>query len=66
MFWNIQVEIISMEGRAIGSLKEIGQELGGLTVGGMSQIRKKLKEKLQKDNALRVKHYQCNETLNNE
>lgn len=45
------------------SLKEIGQELGGLTVGGMSQVRKRLKERMQKDNTIRLKYNQCNETL---
>ncbi len=48
------------------SLREIGQELGGLTVGGMSQTRKRLRERMQKDKALRTKHVQCNETFNNE
>ncbi|ODS31597.1 MAG: hypothetical protein SCARUB_03288 [Candidatus Scalindua rubra] len=48
------------------SLKEIGQELGGLTVGGMSQIRKKLKERMQKDNSLRIKYNQCNKAISNE
>ena len=48
------------------SLREIGQELGGLTVGGMSQTRKRLRERMQKNKALRLKHVQCNETLNNE
>jgi REP element-mobilizing transposase RayT len=48
------------------SLREIGQELGGLTVGGMSQTRKRLRERMQKNKALRLKHAQCNETLNNE
>ncbi len=48
------------------SLKEIGMELGDLTVGGMSQIRKRLKEKLQKDNALRIKHNQCNKVIEEE
>jgi hypothetical protein len=38
------------------SLNKIGKELGGLTVGGMSQIRKRLKEKMQKDNSLRFKY----------
>ncbi|MGR3174721.1 MAG: transposase [Candidatus Scalindua sp.] len=47
------------------SLREIGQELGGLTVGGMSQTRKRLRERMQKDNTLRAKYVQCNETLNN-
>jgi len=48
------------------SLKEIGKELGDLTVGGMSQIRKRLKEKMQKNNSLRTKHNQCNKILCNE
>lgn len=48
------------------SLKEIGKELGGLTVGGMSQTRKRLKEKLLKSNSLRRKYEQCNEILYNE
>lgn len=48
------------------SLREIGQELSGLTVGGMSQTRKRLRERMQKNKALRLKHVQCNETLNNE
>ncbi len=48
------------------SLKEIGNELGGLTVGGMSQIRKRLKEKMQKDNSLRLMYNQCNKALSNE
>ena len=48
------------------SLKEIGQELGGLTVGGMSQIRKRLKEKMQKDNSLRIMYNKCNKVLCNE
>ena len=48
------------------SLREISQELGGLTVGGMSQTRKRLRERMQKNKALRAKHVQCNETLNNE
>ncbi|MCP4255362.1 MAG: hypothetical protein GY775_18550, partial [Candidatus Scalindua sp.] len=47
------------------SLKEIGKDLGGLTVGGMSQTRKRLKEKLQKKNSLRRKYNQCNEILYN-
>ncbi len=48
------------------SLKEIGKDLGGLTVGGMSQTRKRLKEKLIKSNSLRNKYNQCNEILCNE
>lgn len=48
------------------SLKEIGKELGGLTVGGMSQIRKRLKEKMQKDIPLRLKYNKCNDALSNE
>ncbi len=48
------------------SLNKIGKELGGLTVGGMSQIRKRLKEKMQKDNSLRFKYNQCNKALCNE
>ncbi len=48
------------------SLIKIGKELGGLTVGGMSQIRKRLKEKMQKDNSLRFKYNQCNKALCNE
>ncbi len=48
------------------SLKEIGKELGDLTVGGMSQVRKRLKEKLQKDNTLMTKYNQCNKALCNE
>ncbi len=48
------------------SLREIGQELGGLTVGGMGQTRKRLREKIQKDKTLSTKYVQCNETLNNE
>lgn len=48
------------------SLKKIGHELGGLTVGGMSQIRKRLKERMQSDGALRTKHHQCNEILNSD
>ncbi len=46
------------------NLKEIGRELGGLTVGGMSQARKRLKAKLQKNNSLRIKYDQCNEIIN--
>ncbi len=45
------------------SLKEIGKELGDLTVGGMSQTRKRLKAKLQKSSSLRSKYNQCNEIL---
>ncbi len=48
------------------SLKEIGNELGGLTVGGMSQVRKRLKEQMRKDNSLRIKYNQCNKVLCNE
>ena len=48
------------------SLKEIGQELGGLTVGGMSQVRKRLREALKQDDSLRIKFNQCAEVLNNE
>ncbi len=47
------------------SLKEIGKELGDLTVGGMSQVRKRLKEKLEKNNSLRSKYNQCNKILCN-
>jgi len=46
------------------SLKEIGNELGGLTVGGMCQVRKRLNERMQKDDALRIKHNRCTKTLN--
>jgi REP element-mobilizing transposase RayT len=48
------------------SLKDIGHELGGLTVGGMSQIRKRLKDKMQKDKSLRFMYNQCNKALSNE
>ncbi|MCP4268228.1 MAG: hypothetical protein GY777_22085 [Candidatus Brocadiaceae bacterium] len=48
------------------SLKEIGKDLGDLTVGGMSQTRKRLKEKLQKSNSLRNKYDQCNKIISNE
>ncbi len=48
------------------SLREIGQELGGLTVGGMSQVRKRLKEKMQKDDTLRFMYNQCNKALSYE
>jgi hypothetical protein len=48
------------------SLREIGQELGGLTVGGMSQVRKRLKEKLQKDDTLRFMYNRCNKALSDE
>jgi len=48
------------------SLKEIGEELGGLTVGGMGQTRKRLKERMQKGNSLKLKYNKCNETLSNE
>ncbi len=48
------------------SLKEIGMELGGLTVGGMSQSRKRLKQKIQKDNSLKLKYNQCNKFFYNE
>ena len=48
------------------SLKEIGQELGGLTVGGMSRVRKKLRERLKMDDALRVKHNRCINSLDKE
>ncbi len=48
------------------SLKEIGKELGDLTVGGMSQVRKRLKEQMRKDNSLRIKYNQCNKVLCNE
>ncbi len=48
------------------SLKEIGKELGDLTVGGMSQTRKRLKTKLQKSNSLRSKYNQCNEIISSE
>jgi hypothetical protein len=47
------------------SLKEIGKELGGFTVAGMSQIRKRLKEQMRKDNSLRIKYNQCNKALFN-
>ncbi len=45
------------------SLKEIGNELGDMTVGGMSQTRKRLKEKMQKDGSLRVKYIHCNKII---
>ena len=45
------------------SLNEIGKELGDMTVGGMSQTRKRLKSKLQKSKSLRSKYNQCNEIL---
>ncbi len=45
------------------SLKEIGTELGDLTVGGMSQTRKRLRAKLQKSNSLKSKYSQCNEII---
>ena len=48
------------------SLRETGKELGDLTVGGMSQTRKRLRGKLRKNNSLRSKYNQCNEILCNE
>ncbi|KHE94072.1 MAG: hypothetical protein SCABRO_00150 [Candidatus Scalindua brodae] len=48
------------------SLKEIGKDLGDLTVGGMCQTRKRLKDKLIKSYSLRNKYSQCNEILCNE
>ena len=48
------------------SLSGIGKELGGLTVGGMSQIRKRLRLKLQKDKDLMVKFNRCTEFIENE
>ncbi len=45
------------------SLREIGKELGDLTVGGMSQTRKRLNEKMRKSNSLKNKYNQCNEVL---
>ena len=41
------------------SLREIGQELGGLTVGGMSHARKRLQERLNQNDSLRVLLQQC-------
>ena len=46
------------------SLREIGRELGGLTVGGMGQARKRLREKLQVDKELKRKYDHCFELLN--
>lgn len=48
------------------SLKEIGQELGGLTVGGMSQVRKRLREKLKQDDFLRTRLNRCVKALDKE
>ncbi|MGR3319415.1 MAG: transposase [Candidatus Anammoxibacter sp.] len=48
------------------SFREIGKELGGLTVGGMCQVRKRLRCKLQKDKELRVKFNRCIEFIENE
>ncbi len=48
------------------SLREIGHELGDLTVGGMSQARKRLRERIQKDKSLRTMYIQCDRILNNE
>lgn len=45
------------------SLKEIGRELGDLTVGGMGQIRKRLKKKLQENNSFRIKYDRCNKVI---
>lgn len=41
------------------SLKEIGQELGGLSVGGMSQVRKRLKVVLNNNSPVKRKFNQC-------
>ena len=41
------------------SLKEIGEELGGLTVGGMSQVRKRLKVILNYDLSVKRKFNKC-------
>lgn len=41
------------------SLKEIGQELGGLSVGGMSQVRKRLKVILNNNSSVKRKFNQC-------
>jgi len=48
------------------SLGEIGHELGGLTVGGMSQARKRLKEKIRKDDSLMFLYNQCDKMLSGE
>ena len=47
-------------------LREIGQELGGLTVGEMSQARKRLRCKLQRDKDLKVKFNRCIEFIESE
>lgn len=47
------------------SLREIGQELGGLTVGGMSHARERLKERLNKDVFLRRQFNRCVLALDN-
>ena len=41
------------------SLREIGQELGGLTVGGMSHARKRLEERLNQNKFLRAQFNRC-------
>ncbi|MBE7444535.1 MAG: transposase [Planctomycetia bacterium] len=41
------------------SLREIGRELGGLTVGGMSHARKRLQERLKHNDFLRLQIDQC-------
>ena len=41
------------------SLGEIGQDLGGLTVGGMSQTRKRLRLKLENDKDLSYNLNKC-------
>ncbi len=48
------------------SLREIGHELGDLTVGGMSQARKRLRERMQNDKSLRAMYIQCDRILNSE
>lgn len=47
------------------SLREIGEELGGLTVGGMGRTRKRLRLKLQEDRDLRAKFNKCIESIEN-
>ena len=48
------------------SLGEIGRELGGLTVGGMGQARRRLNEKLQVNKELKSKYNNCIKLVNNE
>ncbi len=47
------------------SLREIGRELGGLTVGGMSHARKRLQERLKQNDFLRSQFNRCVIALDN-